>query len=187
MFRYTPSLCLPVIHSRTDQIPCSPRAAWGHLQRRLISPFLKLTWMLCKNIKNSTFVWFFMHLQVLANEKREGMKFVSYDRHSHQKYHRNLSICHLVRGMKPWSNIDSTGLWRSISKNAWISVVWKLGNFSNYALHVLWTVMDSNVKNKRTNVPISFWKQNQNVLVSFPNFSCWEQIVLIKSTLSKIF
>jgi hypothetical protein len=25
----------------------------------------------------------------------------------------------------------------------------------------------SNVKNERTNVPISFWKRNQNVLVSF--------------------
>ncbi len=39
----------------------------------------------------------------------------------------------------------------------------------------------NNVKNERTNVPISFWKQNQNVLVSFPNLSCWEQIVSIWS------
>jgi hypothetical protein len=37
----------------------------------------------------------------------------------------------------------------------------------------------SNVKNRRRNVPISFWKRNQNVLELFPNLSCWEQIVLI--------
>jgi hypothetical protein len=30
----------------------------------------------------------------------------------------------------------------------------------------------SNVKNERTNVPLSFWKRSQNVLVSFPNLSC---------------
>jgi hypothetical protein len=39
----------------------------------------------------------------------------------------------------------------------------------------------SNVKNERTNVPISFWKRDQSVLVSFPNLSCWEQIVSIWS------
>jgi hypothetical protein len=32
----------------------------------------------------------------------------------------------------------------------------------------------SNDRNERTNVPISFYKRNQNVLVSFPNLSCWE-------------
>jgi hypothetical protein len=30
----------------------------------------------------------------------------------------------------------------------------------------------SKVKTERTNVLESFWKQNQNVLVSFPNLSC---------------
>jgi hypothetical protein len=30
----------------------------------------------------------------------------------------------------------------------------------------------SNVKNERTNAPISFWKRNQNGLVSFLNLSC---------------
>jgi hypothetical protein len=39
----------------------------------------------------------------------------------------------------------------------------------------------SNVKNERKNVLISFWKRNQNVLVSFPNLSWWEQIVSIFS------
>ncbi len=39
----------------------------------------------------------------------------------------------------------------------------------------------SKVKNKRTNVAISFWKWNQNILVSFPNLYCWEQIVSIWS------
>ncbi len=38
-------------------------------------------------------------------------------------------------------------------------------------------ILTSNVKNERKNVPISFWKRNQNVLVSFPYFSCWELIV----------
>jgi hypothetical protein len=38
----------------------------------------------------------------------------------------------------------------------------------------LWSlrIRISNVKNERTNVPISICKQNQNVLVSFPNLSC---------------
>ncbi len=36
-------------------------------------------------------------------------------------------------------------------------------------------------KTKRTNVPISFRKRNQNVLVSFPNLSYWKPIVLIWS------
>jgi hypothetical protein len=36
-------------------------------------------------------------------------------------------------------------------------------------------------KNERINVMISFWKLNQNVLVSFSNLSCWEQIVSIWS------
>ncbi len=40
-------------------------------------------------------------------------------------------------------------------------------------------ISGSNVKNGRRNVPVSFWKRNQNVLESFPNLSCWEQIVLI--------
>jgi hypothetical protein len=39
----------------------------------------------------------------------------------------------------------------------------------------------SNVKNERTNVLILFWKRNQNVLVSFRNLSCWEQIISIWS------
>ncbi len=39
----------------------------------------------------------------------------------------------------------------------------------------------SNIKNERTNVLISFWKRNQNILVSFPNLSCWEQIASIWS------
>jgi hypothetical protein len=39
-------------------------------------------------------------------------------------------------------------------------------------VHTVWyipAVYSSNVK-KRKNVPISFWKRNQNVLVSFPDF-----------------
>jgi hypothetical protein len=45
----------------------------------------------------------------------------------------------------------------------------------------------SNVKNGRTYVPISFWKRNQNVLGSFPNLSCWEQIVSIWSRICSLY
>ncbi len=44
-------------------------------------------------------------------------------------------------------------------------------------------LLPSNVKNERTNFPISFWKRNQNVLVWFPNLCCWEKIVSIWSRL----
>ncbi len=43
------------------------------------------------------------------------------------------------------------------------------------------SICTSTVKNERTNGPISFQKRNQNVLVLFPNLSCWEQIVSIWS------
>ncbi len=40
------------------------------------------------------------------------------------------------------------------------------------------SVRGSNVKKGRTNVPISFWKRNQNVLVLFLNFSYWKQVLI---------
>jgi hypothetical protein len=50
-----------------------------------------------------------------------------------------------------------------------------------YCMYEFLNICTSTVKNERTNGPISFQKQNQNVLVSFPNLSCLEQIVSIWS------